>query len=132
MSVPQQLIDFALVGIPVGLVLGMGLGLVAGGEHGWGGYGSFRRRAARLAHVAAVMLPLLAGFYGLALEARASSAAPGEWVVLGARLWMPGSCALVAVLLLAAWRPAWRFVLPLPALTLVVAACAMASPLVAS
>ena len=62
MSVLDLLRTYALLGIPVGLGLGLALGLVANRDDGWGGYGSFRRRAARLGHVAAVMLPLLAGY----------------------------------------------------------------------
>ena len=66
MSVYAWLKAFALVGVPAGLLLGLALGLVANRQDGWGGYGSLRRRAARLGHVAAVALPLLAGFYAVA------------------------------------------------------------------
>jgi hypothetical protein len=116
MSVSNLLVAYALAGIPVGLLLGMALGLVARREGGWGGYASFRRRAARLGHVAAVMLPLIAGFYGLALR----TAAFDEGVArVGALLWTVGGAGLVAALFLAAWRPRLALALPLPALAVV-------------
>jgi hypothetical protein len=115
MSVQQQLTTFALLGIPLGVILGLALSLVARRERGWGGYASFPRRATRLGHVAAVMLPLLAGFYALGLA---------EWggdvslAVTGASLWMAGSVALVALLFLVArWRKL-VVLLPLPALSI--------------
>ncbi len=124
MSVYSDLITFAVVGIPAGLALGAGLGLVARRDDGWGGYDSFPRRATRLGHIAAVMLPLLAGFYALLLDAL-----PGhdpEWAARGVRLWIAGGCALPVVLFLAAWRRQLANLLPLPALTLVAAASALA------
>jgi len=68
MSVLEMLPAYALLGIPLGLGIGLALGLVANRDDGWGGYGSFRRRSARLGHIAAVMLPLLAGFYALSVR----------------------------------------------------------------
>jgi len=111
-SVLGALQAFALAGIPTGIALGAALGPVARRDDGWGGYASFRRRAARLGHVAAVMLPLLAGFYALALPAWGADPA---WAAPGAWLWMGGSAALVGALFLAAWRPRLAPVLSLPA-----------------
>jgi hypothetical protein len=122
MSVQEILRTFALAGIPVGLLLGLALGPVANREGGWGGYGSLRRRAARLGHVAAVMLPLLAGFYGLSLGA----GAPPDPAPFAARLWVGGSALLVLVLFATARRPAWRYALPVPATSLVLAAALFA------
>ncbi len=123
MSVLDFLPLYALVGIPAGLLLGLGLGLVARREDGWGGYGSFTRRSARLGHVASIALPLLAGFYALALEAWPGDPLLASW---GAGLWMGGGVALVLVLFLTAWRHRFRFVLPLPALALVSGAALIA------
>jgi hypothetical protein len=123
----QALTCYALWGLPLGLLSGLGLGLIARREDGWGGYGSFRRRAARLGHVALVMLPVLAGLYALLLAAGPSASVPLAWAV---RLWIPGSLALCAALFLAAWRPALRVLLVVPALALtagaVLFACAYA------
>jgi hypothetical protein len=123
MSVLQILQTYALAGIPAGLAIGLALGLVADREDGWGGYGSFRRRSARLGHVASVMLPLLAGFYALALHAWPHSESVALW---GAVLWVGGGAALVLTLFLAAWRPGFRFALPVPALALCGGAAALA------
>src|SRR5262245_9233974 len=113
----------ALVGLPVGLVSGLALGLVARHQGGWGGYGSERRRAARLGHISLVMLPALSGLYATWL----SGASRTDLVAWGARLWIPGSIALALGLALAAARPAWKSaVLPLPALAVVAAAVVFA------
>lgn len=127
MSPLELLTGYALWGLPLGLVSGLCLGLVARHEDGWGGYASFRRRAARLGHVALVMLPLIAGVYALLLARRPADPVLLAWA---ARLWVPGAVALCASLFLAAWRPALRCVLPLPATALTAAAllfaCAVA------
>lgn len=122
MSVLELLRTYALLGIPAGLGLGLALGLVADHEDGWGGYASFRRRSARLGHIAAVMLPLLAGFYALAIQSWPHDAAQALW---GARLWVVGGPTLVLVLFLAAWRPKLRLVLPIPAVALCVGAATL-------
>ena len=104
----------------MGLILGLALGLVARREDGWGGYGSFRRRAARLGHIAAVMLPLIGGFYALALPAT-----DGALVRWGAGLWVLGGVGLPIVLFAAAFLPRLRFALPVPASACVVGAVAL-------
>jgi hypothetical protein len=119
----EALLAFALVGVPAGLVAGLALGLVARRDDGWGGYASFRRRAARLGHVALVMLPALGGLYALLLEGAPEATA---WFPPAAVAWMSGGVALVAALFLAAWRPALRALLPLPALALCAAAALFA------
>ena len=123
MSVLEMLPAYALLGIPLGLGIGLALGLVANRDDGWGGYGSFRRRSARLGHIAAVMLPLLAGFYSLATEQWTVDRAVAEW---GAGLWILGGPLLVLVLFLSAWKRGFRFALPVPALSLVLGAVAFA------
>jgi hypothetical protein len=122
-SVSDLLIAYAVLGIPVGLLAGLGLGLVARREEGWGGYGSFRRRAARLGHVAAVMLPVVAGFYGLALRA-----VPVEEPLsrVATWLWVIGSPSLAVALFAAAWRPRLVAALPAPALAVVAGASCFA------
>lgn len=110
---------YALVGLPVGLFLGMALAAVARHEDGWGGYGSFRRRAARLGHICAVMIPVIAGAYATWLDGHA---APAAALSLASGLWIAGGIALCASLFVAAWRPALRAVLVLPAATVVAGA----------
>ncbi len=112
----------ALVGIPAGLVAGLLLGLVARRADGWGGYASERRRAARLGHVALVMLPALGGLYATWLGA----AAAHPWLGPAAVAWVVGGVALPAALFVAAWRPAWKGLLVPPALLTTVAAVGFA------
>ena len=123
MSVLSPLVTYALVGLPVGLLTGMLLGPIANRVGGMGGYDSLRRRAARLGHVAAVMLPLIAGFYALAFQAWGL---PNALVAWAAPLWVYGGIALVAVLFGTAWRPRVRYLLPLPATALTTAAILLA------
>ncbi len=123
MSALDMLLLYALVGLPVGLLSGLALGLVARHQGGWGGYASFRRRAARLGHVCLVMLPLLAGFYALALEGRGAEGAALGWAV---GLWIPGSIALAGALFVAAWKPSARAVLVVPALAVTAGAVSFA------
>src|SRR5262245_459641 len=112
---------YALVGIPAGLVTGLLLGLVARREDGWGGYASFSRRAARLGHVALVMLPVLAGGYAQWLGGVSATAlAPAAWA------WVLGGPALAGALFLAAWKPALRAALVAPALALTASAVVFA------
>ena len=117
MSALDLLRAFAALGIPAGLLAGALLGPAAAYDGGWGGYGSLRRRAARLGHVALVMLPLIAGFYALASAAwGASLSAAAAW------LWVGGSLGLVLTLFGAAWRPGARWLLPVPATAVIAAA----------
>ena len=117
MAVLDVLRTHALAGIPVGLVTGLLLGLVARHQHGWGGYASERRRAARLSHISLVMLPALSGLYATWLSAAAESAASS--LAWGAWLWIGGSIALSLALAALAARPTWKALLPVPALAVV-------------
>ena len=129
MSATDALLHFAALGIPVGLMAGMGLSLVAQHDGGWGGYGSFRRRAARLGHVAAVMLPLMAGFYALVLQDFGNDP---TWAGWGAWLWIAGGATLSLTLFGAAWRRALRWLLPIPATAVVAGAICLAVSLIHS
>ena len=114
-----------MLGIPVGLGLGLVLGIPAGRPDPEGlAYSSFPRRSARLGHVAAVMLPLLGGFYGLAIPVLNASVACPLWA---ARTWQLGSTALVLVLFGAAWKAQVRWLLPIPALALTASTIAFAA-----
>jgi hypothetical protein len=149
MSVQEWLRGYALAGVPAGLVLGLLLGLVARRDDGWGGYASFPRRAARLGHIAAVMLPALAGLYAVLLSgpgglpvaatgaagvegAARSSAAfaaapPGAYAVWGAALWIAGGLTLPTALYAAAWRRSLAPLLSVPALAVVAGAVCLAA-----
>lgn len=132
-SVQDLLRTYAFAGIPCGLLAGMALGLLArprGGVAGrtsaavWEDYASFGRRSLRLAHVAAVMLPALAGLFALLLVGPRSESAAAVW---GARLWVAGGTSLPLALVLAAFRPRRAAFVVGPALLLVAASCAFAA-----
>jgi hypothetical protein len=120
------LVRFAAVGVPVGLAVGLGLGLVARREDGWGGYAGLRRRAARLGHVAAVMLPALGGLYGLLLASRPHAASLAE---AGAWLWVAGGTLLPLALFWAAWKPRHLVALVAPALVVFTASAVLGAAL---
>ena len=118
-SVLEQLTAFALLGLPAGLLGGMLLGLVAAKREALGGYGSLRRRALRLGHVATIMLPLIAGFYSLAGATWGVNEQVLRWA---GPLWIGGACSLVLVLFTTALKPRARYLLPVPASALCAAA----------
>jgi hypothetical protein len=53
------------IGMLLGAVLGMAFGLRADSREWAGGYGSFRRQALRLGHIAAFALGIINVLYGL-------------------------------------------------------------------
>lgn len=129
MSVCNLLWLHAVLGIPLGLLLGLALGPVARRADGWGGYTSLPRRAARLGHIAAVALPFLSGLYGLLLER--VSRAPHGAAAWAAPTWIAGAVLLVLALWLGARFPRrLPLLLPLPACSLVVASVGLAVALV--
>lgn len=113
---------YLFVGLPLGLLTGGALSLVAASPTGWGGYGSESRRAARLGHVATVMLPALGALYELQLRSAAELPA---WTSTVAWLWIAGGVSLCLSLFLTAARPSWKAVLVLPATVVIVAACGL-------
>ena len=96
-----------------GALLGMILGLWAESRDWAGGYGSFRRQALRLAHIAAFALGMINVLYGLC----AGGLDPlGEWAArAGCIAMMVGGVFMPLVCLAAAWRPSLRYLFPIPA-----------------
>lgn len=124
MSVQETLRAYALTGLPAGLLAGLALSIPAWRDGALGGYGSFERRALRLAHVAAVMLPVIAGAWSPLIGPDDTPA-----VRAAVRLWIAGGISLpLALALSAARRPLAPFVLPVPALALVAASVLFAAP----
>lgn len=113
---------YLFVGLPLGLLTGGALSLVAANPSGWGGYGSESRRAARLGHVATVMLPALGALYELQLRTAAELPA---WTDAAVGLWVAGGISLCLALFLTAFRPSWKAVLVLPATIVIAAACGL-------
>lgn len=84
---------------------GAGIGLGFHREDFLGGYGSFRRRLARLGHIALAALGGLNVLYGLAPVP--ASAMPG-WFLLAGGIAMPVVCFLTA------WKAVFRHLFVIP------------------
>jgi len=88
---------------------GAGIGLGFHREDFLGGYGSFRRRLARLGHIALAALGGLNVLYGLSPVP--ACAVPG-WLLLA------GGIAMPAVCFLSAWKAAFRHLFFIPVVLL--------------
>ena len=106
-------IFFGWCGMIAGASLGMTFGLWAESREWAGGYGSFRRQAMRLAHVAAFALGMINILYGLCADGLHSvppwAARTGSLAMIVGGLLMPLVC------LAAAWRRPFRYLFPIPA-----------------
>jgi hypothetical protein len=81
-------------------------------EQSWGGYGSFRRRLARLGHVSLAAL-------GFANVLFALSPLPRTPITTAAAAaWMAGAALMPAVCFLSAWRQPYRGLFFVPVATL--------------
>ena len=105
-----------------GAVLGMAIGLRAESRDWAGGYGSFRRQALRLAHIAAFALGIINVLYGTGTEGLRQLP---TWVGrAGSVAMMVGGVLMPCVCLAAAWRRSLKYLFPIPA-TCVLAALAI-------
>ena len=105
------------IAILAGLIGGAGFGLFFHHVAWLGGYGSWRRRTARLAHVALVGTGLLNIVFAMSVGALGLEPAPR----LASRLFLAGSATMPLVCALAAWRPRFRHLFSVPVTCLVVA-----------
>lgn len=101
-------IGWALIGL--GFASGAVVGLFFHRADFAGGYGSWRRRLVRLAHVAFVALGMLNLLHAAGLAAGFATPQP----VLGTCALALGGLAMPLNCLLAAWRPAFRHLFALP------------------
>jgi hypothetical protein len=106
-------------GMILGTLLGMAFGLRAESRDWAGGYGSFRRQALRLAHVAAFALGMINVLYGL--SARGLDLLPPWAVVTGSLAMIAGGLLMPTVCLAVAWRRPLKILFPLPASCVLVA-----------
>ncbi len=106
--------------ILVGLVAGAGIGLFFHDEQWLGGYGSWRRRMLRLAHISLIGTGLLNILFAVSVEMRGDAALSSlaSWLFLGGAVAMPTICAL------SAWRRPLRHLFFIPVLCLVLATLA--------
>lgn len=99
------------------LLLGFASGAVPGlyfwREEWLGGYGSWRRRMVRLAHIAFFGLGFINLFFALTVEqvGLAADAGPLHWAAL---LLIAGNIAMPTVCYLSAWRLAFRHLFFVP------------------
>jgi hypothetical protein len=103
--------------ILAGLVSGAGIGTFFHREEWLGGYGAWRRRMLRLAHISLVGTGLL----NLAFALSADSLHISPYPRIASALFLVGAAAMPLVCFLAAWRSGFRQLFFLPVLTLVVA-----------
>jgi hypothetical protein len=106
-------------GMILGAVLGMLFGLRAESRDWAGGYGSFRRQALRLAHVAAFALGLINIAYGLC--SRGLTPLPHWAAAAGGAAMIVGGLSMPVVCLATAWRRSFKFLFPLPASCVLIA-----------
>ena len=78
-----------------------------------GGYGSFRRQALRLAHIAAFALGIINVLYGS--TTRGLDSLPAWAAAAGSIAMLAGGLLMPAVCLAAAWRRPLKIFFPLPA-----------------
>ena len=110
------------IAVIAGLLAGALIGLFFHGEEWLGGYGSWRRRMLRLAHVAMVGTGLLNILFSLSVGAMKIEPYPR----LACALFVVGAATMPLVCVLAAfWRP-FRHLFFVPVLSLIVAAIDLA------
>ena len=116
--IPGQInVIFGWIWMGVGLIFGLVLGMRAEGEQWLGGYASLTRRYLRLGHVAFIALSIINILYGrevgsadIALYVRS----------IGSPLMIFGAAGVPLVCISAAFFRKAKYLLPLPALAVVV------------
>lgn len=106
-------------GMAAGAILGMIFGLWAESREWAGGYGSFRRQAMRLAHIAAFALGILNVLYGIAVAGLTLLPSWVSWA--GGIAMICGGVLMPVVCLAAAWRRPLKCLFPIPATCVLVA-----------
>ncbi len=112
-------LQIAWIGIFLGFLAGAVPGLFFYKEDWLGGYGSWRRRMLRLAHISFFGIGIINAAFFLTyrhLDAGASDPAAPIWP---SRLLVAGAVAMPAVCYLAAWRKPFRHLFFIPVLCLV-------------
>ncbi len=113
---PWEQIVFAWAWMLMGLLSGVVLGLGFHNAGFMGGYDGWRRRLARLGHIAFFgtgLLNLFAALTWRGFELHAAWMAPAAWLLVIGAVSMPTVCFLCA------WRKPLRHLFPVPVLTLV-------------
>lgn len=109
----------AWIGIFLGFLAGAVPGLFFHNEDWLGGYGSWRRRMLRLAHISFFGLGIINAAFFLTLEHLVADAAGRGALIWPSRLLVAGAVAMPAVCYLSAWRKTYRHLFFIPVLCLV-------------
>jgi hypothetical protein len=94
-------------------VSGAGIGLMFHDESFWGGYGSFRRRIARLGHISLAALGMLNLLFAVTVAQRSAQAQVASILLIVGAVTMAGTCFLTG------WRTFFRHLFFIPVLSLV-------------
>jgi hypothetical protein len=105
------------IAVLAGLVSGAVIGSFFHREEWLGGYGSWRRRMLRLAHVSLVGTGLLNLVFALSVGALKVDPCPR----IASALFLAGAATMPLVCVLAAWRPAFRHAFFVPVGSLILA-----------
>lgn len=107
----------AWLGVLAGLLFGALAGMFFHRNRWLGGYGSWRRRMIRLAHIAMIGTGLLNLAFVLSVEHLGLNEAP----MLASTMFIVGAVTMPTVCLLAAWRKGMRHLFFLPVGSLLIA-----------
>jgi hypothetical protein len=105
------------IGMLGGAISGALIGLFFHKEQWMGGYGSFRRRLSRLGHISFFGLGFVNLLFGLFLKAMPLLPLPAKVASLAFIL---GAVTMPLCCFLAAWRPCFRHLFPIPVAGIVV------------
>lgn len=97
-------------GMLAGVISGAVIGLFFEREDWMGGYGSFRRRLARLGHIAFFGL----GFLNILFALTTEGIAEGAWLATASWSLIVGAAAMPICCFLTAWRKAFARLFPVP------------------
>jgi hypothetical protein len=116
----MEVVNFYLgwVFLLAGLLAGALIGMFFHGDDWLGGYGTWRRRMVRLAHVSLVGTGLLNLAFALSVRYLGWEHAPGAAAVL----FLVGALSMPSVCLLAAWHKPLRHLFAIPVVSLIGAA----------
>lgn len=109
-----QMLQAAWGGMALGIVSGAIIGLFFHREDWMGGYGSFRRRLARLGHISFFGLAFVN--LGFAVTLHLAQMDP-QYAVIAARGFLLGAATMPTICFLTAWRGVFRHLFFIPVLS---------------
>lgn len=110
----QLMLQTIWAGMLLGVFSGAVIGLFFHDETWWGGYGSFRRRMARLGHISFFGLALVNATFALTLHTCGVAA---NWATPAAAAFLCGAATMPAICFLSAWKKPFRHAFFIPVLS---------------